>query len=323
MSDLSKPSRLESIDYFRGLAIMLMVLANFTIGIVIVPGWLKHASDIGLTIPDLIAPFFIFAIGLTFGLSVRRRSERTSRPEAVQRSAVRYLAIFGLGAIISSVGAWYGYSPGSMEWGVLQAIGIAGLLTLPTIFLSTGWRFSIGLALLAVYQILLDHFWLSTVLETPHGGLPGSLGWASMLILATALADLYHDPPKRKIYTLAVLIFLIGGMVLNYLSPISKHRVSAAYVLISLGASGILFWIIHLLVEKYGIKMPLLAAWGKNPLLLYLLHYVIIGIFFLPGIPALYTNAPSWLVILEIIILLSALSWVALLLERKNWIFKL
>lgn len=236
---------------------------------------------------------------------------------------MRYLAIFGLGAIISSVGAWYGYSPGSMEWGVLQAIGIAGLLTLPTIFLSTGWRFSIGLALLAVYQILLDHFWLSTVLETPHGGLPGSLGWASMLILATALADLYHDPPKRKIYTLAVLIFLIGGMVLNYLSPISKHRVSAAYVLISLGASGILFWIIHLLVEKYGIKMPLLAAWGKNPLLLYLLHYVIIGIFFLPGIPALYTNAPSWLVILEIIILLSALSWVALLLERKNWIFKL
>ena len=69
--------------------------------------------------------------------------------------------------------------------------------------------------------------------------------------------------------------------------------------------------------------MPLLAAWGKNPLLLYLLHYVIIGIFFLPGIPALYTNAPSWLVILEIIILLSALSWVALLLERKNWMFKL
>jgi predicted acyltransferase len=83
MSDLSKPSRLESIDYFRGLAIMLMVLANFTIGIVIVPGWLKHASDIGLTIPDLIAPFFIFAIGLTFGLSV----DGVQNVQAVQRQS--------------------------------------------------------------------------------------------------------------------------------------------------------------------------------------------------------------------------------------------
>jgi ABC-type antimicrobial peptide transport system permease subunit len=85
-----------------------------------------------------------------------------------------------------------------------------------------------------------------------------------MLILATALANLDHDPPNRKIYTLAALLFLIGGVVLNYLSPISKHRVSVAYVLVTLGASGILFWLIHLLVEKYGIKMPLLAAWGKT-----------------------------------------------------------
>jgi fucose 4-O-acetylase-like acetyltransferase len=210
-----------------------------------------------------------------------------------------------------------------MEWGVLQAIGIAGLIALPTIFLPTGWRFGIGLALLAVYQVLLDRFWLSIVLETPHGGFPGAFSWACMLILATALADLYHDPQKRKIYILVIMLFLVGGIALNYLSPISKHRVSAAYVLVCLGASGLLFGYIHLLVERYKIKMPLLAAWGKNPLLLYLLHYVIIGIFFIPGIPILYTNAPPWLVILEIIFLLAVLSWVALVLERKNWILKL
>ena len=49
---------------FRGLAIVLMILANFLAGAAVVPGWLKHAPDAGLTVIDLIAPFFIFAIGL-------------------------------------------------------------------------------------------------------------------------------------------------------------------------------------------------------------------------------------------------------------------
>jgi fucose 4-O-acetylase-like acetyltransferase len=207
--------------------------------------------------------------------------------------------------------------------GVLQAIGMAGLLALPTIFLSTGWRIGIDLGVLAIYQVLLDRFWLNTVLITPHAGLLGSFGWAAMLILATALADLYHDPRKRKFFLVAVMITLVGGIAIAYLSPISKHRVSAAYVLVCLGVSGLLFGLFHLLAERYKIKLPILAAWGKNPLLLYLLHYVLIGVFIIPGIPVLYTLAPPRLVILEMIILLVVLSWVAWTLDRKKWYWKL
>jgi predicted acyltransferase len=323
MSENPGSSRLAAIDYFRGLAIILMVLSNFSVSVAIVPSWLKHAHDIGLTINDLIAPLFIFAIGLTFGLSVRRRAQRTSRWEAIQQAATRYLAIFGLGAIISAGGLLAGYSAGEVGWGVLQAIGIAGLLALPTLFLPTGWRFGIGLVLLGVYQVLLDRFWLQTVLGAPHGGFLGAFSWTAMLILATALADLYHDPQKRKLYLLAVVLFLAGGIALSFFSPISKNRVSAAYVLVSLGASGVLFGLFHLFVERVKRRLPLLVAWGKNPLLLYLLHYVVIAIFFLPGIPALYAEAPAWLVLLEAAFLLGVLSWVAWILERKNWIWKL
>ena len=300
-----------------------MVLSNYSVGVSTVPTSFKHAQDVGLTINDLIAPLFIFAIGLTYGLSIRNRSERTSRWDAIQQTSTRYLAILGLGAIISAGEVWYGYAPSSMEWGVLQAIGMAGLLTLPTIFLPTGWRFGIGLGLLAIYQLLLDHFWLNTVLVTPHGGLPGSLGWAAMLIIATAVADLYLDPLRRKLYLTAVMLFMAGGIALAFLSPISKHRVSAAYVLVCLGVSGLLFGLFHLLVEQYKIKLPLLAAWGKNPLLLYLLHYVLIGLFIIPGIPVLYFIAPPWLVILEMVILLVVLSWIAWILDRKKWYWKL
>ena len=62
--------RFDAVDQFRGLAIVLMVLANYLAGVDIVPAWLRHAPDIGLTVIDLIAPFFIFAIGITYGISL-------------------------------------------------------------------------------------------------------------------------------------------------------------------------------------------------------------------------------------------------------------
>jgi predicted acyltransferase len=68
--------RIPSIDQFRGFAILTMVLANYMGGVSLIPAWLKHAPDIGLTVIDLIAPFFIFAIGLTYELSFHRRIER-------------------------------------------------------------------------------------------------------------------------------------------------------------------------------------------------------------------------------------------------------
>ena len=45
--------RMDSIDYFRGLSVILMVLVDYVGGIASVPGWLKHAPDIGLTVADL------------------------------------------------------------------------------------------------------------------------------------------------------------------------------------------------------------------------------------------------------------------------------
>ena len=64
-------NRIEAIDQYRGIAIILMVIANYLFDVTTIPGWLKHAPDIGLTVIDLIAPFFIFAIGLTYGASYR------------------------------------------------------------------------------------------------------------------------------------------------------------------------------------------------------------------------------------------------------------
>lgn len=94
--------RNRAIDNFRGISIILMVIVNYLGGADAIPSWLKHSQDLGLTIADFVAPFFIFAIGLTFRSSFERRSKRYGLFEAYRHFAVRYLAIIGNGTIFSA-----------------------------------------------------------------------------------------------------------------------------------------------------------------------------------------------------------------------------
>jgi uncharacterized membrane protein len=331
--------RLPGVDLFRGLAIVLMILANFLAGPAVVPAWLKHAPDAGLTVIDLVAPFFIFAIGLTYGLSARRRSAHDGWRSTAAHFALRYLALIGIGALLSTGEFFFGLDPSGVNWGVLQAIGVAGLVTLAFIR-SPGWlRAVIGLALLVGYQIALDNGLRDVVLGMPHGGLPGAVAWSAMLLLATALADLYHAGQLRRtsLAAGATLAFGLGLAALGVV--VSKNRVSASYVLVSLGASGLLFGLVDGLARRFwvgargGVRgasshagdwaltpTTLLMAWGRNPLLLYLLQDLGLGFFFLPPFPSWYAQAPAWLVPLQAGALLAALSFAAWRLRSLRFI---
>jgi predicted acyltransferase len=316
--------RLEAIDQFRGFAILLMILANYMNNVSIIPSWLKHADDIGYTVIDLVAPMFVFAMGLTYGLSFRRRLERTGAWNTYQHFLTRYLALVGLGYLITLVWEISGIQPPSVNWGLLQALGAAGLIALPFILLSSAWRWVIGLAMLAMYQILLDRFWLKEVLVAPHNGPWGAFSWGAMLILATALADLYHDARRSQFaYPLLSAGLVVVGLALALLVPLSKDRASASFVLLSLGLSGLVFYMFHLMQVKWRLRLPILTDWGRNPLSLYLLHYILLGIFALPSIPSWYVQAPLWLVIIQISALIGILSWAGRYLNQHKLYFVL
>ena len=314
-----KSNRISSIDQFRGFAILTMVPANFMVGIQIIPAWLKHAPDIGLTVIDLIAPFFIFAISLTYGLSFSHRLARDGAFRTYSYFLTRYLAIIGLGAIISAAETASGQNPSGIDWGVLQAIGMAGLVTLLVIRLPSIYRWLIGVGILVIYQLILNNFLLNLTLRSPHGGLFGSLDWAAMMILGTCLADLFHGEERaKKVFPWASLAILAAGILLATYAPISKHRVSSSYILVTLGISALLFILFNWVSGHLHWNSQLLLAWGKNPLVLYFFHYLLIGIFFLPGIPSLYAAAPLWVVIIELVFLLVVISATALWMDRKN-----
>lgn len=316
--------RLAAIDQFRGFAILLMVLADYLGDVEAAPAWLKHAPDIGYTVIDLIAPMFIFAIGLTFGLSFRRRLGRDGAWRTYEHFITRNLALIGLGGLLMLAGNLTGIYESTIPWGLLQTIGAAGLLTLTVIRLPAGWRWAIGLALLAFYQVMLDRYWLASVMAAVHNGPWGALSWGALLILATAFADLYHDEARgRRAYPWVALLAAAAGLALAPLAPVSKARASASYALLSLGLSALVFYGFHLLEARLGFRLQVLSDWGMNPLLLYVLHGVLIGVFFLPPIPGWYVEAPPWLVVLQAAALVGILSLVGRYLRRRGLFFTL
>ena len=308
--------RSVAVDRFRGLAIMLMVVANFLSGNRFVPAWLKHAPDIGLTAIDLIAPFFIFAIGLTLVDSARRRAEREGRRAAIRHHVVRYLAILGIGAVISAGEQLVGQSGNMLVWGVLQAIGVAGLLMLPVIFAPATIRLTYAVVLLACFQLASAAGWNDLVFRWSHGGLPGSISWAGMLALATVFPDL--ESRHRLAVTAASLLLLGSGLALSLIVAVSKNRVSASYVVLTTGASGLLYTL-FMLTDGIGTYRPgVLTWWGRNPLLLYLLHYVLLAIVVLPDTPAWYVEAAPWLIATQGVVLIALLTAVAWLMHRHH-----
>ena len=309
--------RLDVIDQYRGAAILLMVLADYLSHIQRVPAWLKHApGGKGLTIVDLIAPLFIMAIGLTFKPSFQRRLEREGRRQTFFHFIRRFLAMIGIGML----------TPRGYSWGLLQTIGGASLIKLLVIQLPSLARLIIGGTILGGYQILSDTVWMERVSATSSWcEIEGTLGWAAMLILASVFADWFYSQPQgRRNSLLGSLVFLGLGLGLSNWIEISQYFVSANYVLISVGASGLLFMGFHELTEKLNVRLPLLISWGKNPLVLYLLHYWIwIFAFVAPQARTWYLQAPVWLIVLQASGFIGFLSLVAWFMDRRRWIISL
>lgn len=321
-NEIVNEARSALIDAFRGFAVFCMVIGNFMMNITWYPDWLKHAPDIGFRFVDLGAPAFVFVIGLNYLTSSRRRFERDGSWKAAQHFVIRYFAILGLGALFGAGQVLFQIGGVTVNWGVLQAIGVAGLMTLFFIRMPAWARLVSGLSLLAFYQFMLDRFWVAEVLASPHGGLYGSIAWGGLLIIATVLAELYQDQKHGFVKLLsASTVSIIVALVLHTWFVISKNRVSAPYVLLALGLSGWFFCLFHILVQRLGWQMTFLQCWGRNPLLLYVLHLLLQGLLTLPLMPIWGEAVPPLVAFSQLTVILLLLSWLAVRLDRHRLYF--
>lgn len=99
------PARVVSIDVFRGLTMLVMILVNQLGEMKGLPWWTYHmpASANGMTYVDMVFPFFLFIVGMSIPMAVRRRLSAGDSIWALSlHVAGRAVALVVLGLILAN-----------------------------------------------------------------------------------------------------------------------------------------------------------------------------------------------------------------------------
>jgi len=116
-----KARRVKSLDAFRGLAITIMIFVNYGGGSYY---FFNHSPWNGLTVADLVFPWFIWIMGVSLAISTQSQLRNsTPRKKIVLRVIKRSIILVFLGLIINSEGGNNDLS--TMRFpGVLQRFGV-------------------------------------------------------------------------------------------------------------------------------------------------------------------------------------------------------
>lgn len=268
--------RFLSLDVFRGMTILLMiVLNNQAGGSVFAP--LSHAGWDGVTLADMAFPFFLFIMGAAMWFSTHKdhREEsyssrvRISKSRQIGRILRRTLILFGLGLLLNWM-PFDDYFAFVRIPGVLQRIGVAyffaALLTLymprvraiviTVIIVLAGYWFILdylGTGIVGQVDVaLLGSYHLNTPTFDPEGILSTLPAVASVLI--GYLAGRMMDQPNSMsggISSLMVVGILLGlaGFLFGLFAPMNKPLWTSSYVLFTSGVAMAVWSVLSFIIE--------------------------------------------------------------------------
>lgn len=282
-------SRLECIDIFRGLAMALMLMVNNPGNPENIPVQLEHAPWNGVTVADLVFPFFIFVMGVVVPVSINKRlAEGAGRTMIIVHIFIRSMEIFLLGLVIN------GFPLFDLTViripGVLQRIAVVYLLSAILYLLGQSLFkkevLRLGAQLLTAMLILVVYFLLLKFVPVPGYGrgilelqgnlvqyldlklLPGHLykpSWDPEGILSTLpavssgligilagmiLLGTYKWTKKITIFLSSGLLLLLAGKLFNTVFPYNKNLWSSSYVLLTSGLAILLLAFFYLLTDR-------------------------------------------------------------------------
>ncbi len=100
-----QPARIRSIDIFRGLTMLVMIFVNDLSSVKGLPWWTYHMNPkvSGMTYVDVVFPAFLFVLGMSIPLAVRRRLEQGEPMVRLwAHIAMRSLSLVVLGLVLAN-----------------------------------------------------------------------------------------------------------------------------------------------------------------------------------------------------------------------------
>jgi predicted acyltransferase len=281
--------RLLSIDYFRGLAVLLMLIYDyvpfFTKN---VPILLQHGRTDMLLFGDLVAPFFLFIMGLSLAISVsRQRAKGVSERDIFLGVLRRAILLFILGLIIDETRAPLLGGTFGVKWGVLETLGVSYLVTYVVMLFKPWKRIAITTGLLSLHLSLLTYAPYADFIKTSAHGSPLSiLSWATIAIFGMIAGDhLAHNRNgyEHYLYWLGAVLIVIGTAV-GLFDPPRKELVSSSYALISSGAAAIMLMFLYYFIETKKVEWLIqrlrpLREFGIAALSAWILQYILASYF--------------------------------------------
>lgn len=269
--------RLKSLDIMRGLTVALMILVNN--GGEHNYSFLEHSRWNGLTPCDLVFPFFLFMMGISTYLSLRK-SEFKPSPAIYRKIAKRTILLFLIGLGIN----WFDMICGGNGldfahlriWAVLQRIAICyGIVSLLAITIPHRYFVHTIIGLIVIYMGILvfgngyaydattnilaqadrhifgiDHLYHKSPVD-PEGLLSTIPAIAHTMIgfLCCKYISIAGQTVNSKVKVLKVagLVMVILGFALSLLGfGINKRIWSPSYVFVTCGFAS---WILGILVQ--------------------------------------------------------------------------
>ncbi|TXT58806.1 MAG: conserved membrane protein of unknown function [Promethearchaeota archaeon] len=274
--------RYLSIDVFKGLSIVLMVFVNSIQLFEKIPSWSKHAELYGLTYLDLIFPFFIFMMGLNLTLAYHKHKRKDGRVQTYKHFIKRFIIFILLGMMLS-----IGYDSDGiyLNWGVLQVLGACGLCLL--FFIDLKWYIRIfpAVILIILYMFIIRPSFTQIIYEGIEGGLLGTISWVNLILLSSIMAEGLLKDEVEKFILFGSIAFVVLGLILSFLiAPLSRQLVTSSYIILTVGISGLVFYLIYYIFEiwgenkSFGNQENILSILGKNSFFLFIIHLLLISI---------------------------------------------
>lgn len=287
--------RFTSIDYFRGLAVALMLVYDFIPSFSrSVPLIFQHGRNDMLLFGDFVAPFFLFIMGVSLAITIfKRRTSGVKETTIFLQVLRRAILLLLIGVLLDDlrsplVGGTFGLGGTYyIRWGVLETLGASYLISYLMMLTKPSVRFTLIGGLIAGYLAILSVPSLSFFVRThSHGSPLSSISWALIAVFGMLAGERLMRSSRdfeQYLYWLGGIL-IIAGTALSFITPARKELVSSSYVLITGGGSAFALMLIYYVIETrrsvwFNRLMRPLREFGSAALLTWILQYALAGYF--------------------------------------------